>query len=235
MHKLYKLSDQVKSAYENYEFHLVYRRIVNFCAVELSSIYFDISKDILYIEKKNSLKRRANQTVLKEVFETILRLAAPILSFTAEEIWKFGNNPGSIHMQEYYKLNDKYNNPEIENKMEALVDIKKDVLKALELKRAEKVIGSSLEAGIKLYVKNDTTKTWLNEMGEYIKIFFQVADVELADERKTEMTEYDNSFIHVEKSGGNKCSRCWNYTDNIGTDSSHPELCPRCTEIVKSL
>ncbi|MBN2041201.1 MAG: isoleucine--tRNA ligase [Spirochaetes bacterium] len=235
LHKLYNLSEQVKNAYENFEFHLVYRRIVNFCAVELSSIYFDISKDILYIEKKDSRKRRENQTVLKEVYETILRLIAPVLSFTSEEIWKFSENPGSIHMQEYYKLDKKYNNPEIENKMEALVDIKKDALKALELKRAEKVIGSSLEAKLKIFAKNETTKSWLKDMGEFIKIFFQVAGVELLNEKSNEMAEYDNSFISVAKSEGSKCARCWNITDTIGTDKQHPELCPRCTEIVKNL
>jgi isoleucyl-tRNA synthetase len=234
LHKLYHLSAQIIKAYENFEFHLVYRKLLNFCAVELSSIYFDISKDILYIEEKNSKKRRSAQTALKEIYETLLRLCAPVLSFTSEEIWKFADNQSSIHTQKYYKLDEKYNNPDIENKVEALVDIKKDALKALELKRAEKVIGTSLEADLKISPKDEQTKNWLKGMGDDINIFFQAAKVTILDETASGMPEYDKSFIQAEKSGGKKCARCWNYRDNIGSDANHPELCPRCAKIVKN-
>ncbi|MFH0975278.1 MAG: isoleucine--tRNA ligase [Spirochaetota bacterium] len=235
LNKLYHLSAQITKAYENYEFHLVYRRILNFCAVELSSIYFDVSKDILYIEEKNAKKRRSVQTALKELYETILRLSAPILSFTSEEIWKFGGNTGSIHTQKYNKLNDAYNNPDIENKMEAIVNIKKDALKALELKRAEKAIRSSLEADLKIFPKDENVKKWLKDMGSDLNIFFQAAKVEILDEKKAGLAEYEKSFIMAEKTGGAKCMRCWNFTDNIGSDAAHPELCPRCTKIVKNI
>jgi len=235
LHKLYHLSAQIIKAYDNFEFHLVYRKLLNFCAVELSSIYFDISKDILYIEEKNSRKRRSTLTALKEIYETLLRLSAPILSFTSEEIWKFAGNQDSIHTQKYNKLDDKYNNPDIENKVEALVDIKKDALKALELKRAEKIIGTSLEADLQIFPKDEQTKSWLKGMGDDLNIFFQAAKVTILDEKKAGLPEYDKSFILAEKSGGKKCVRCWNYRDNLGTDSKHPELCPRCTGVVKNL
>ncbi len=235
LHSLYRLSGQVMKAYDNFDFHLVYRRLLNFCAVELSSIYFDISKDILYIEAKDSVKRRSNQTVLKEIYETLLRLIAPVLSFTAEELWKFGENAGSVHTEKYYKLDPKYDNPAIEEKMNSVVEVKKDTLKAIELKRAEKVIGTSLEAKLVLYIKDDKTKSWLKELGNDIKTIFQVAEVDIADEKAGDLEEYNSSFIKVEKSGGKKCVRCWNYTDDIGSNSAHPELCARCTGIVKDM
>ena len=235
LNKLYHLSSQIVKAYENFEFHLVYRRILNFCAVELSSIYFDVSKDILYIEEKNSARRRSAQTALKEIYETILRLMAPVLAFTSEEIWKFANNSDSIHTQRYYKLDEKYNNADIADKMEALVDIKKDALKALELKRADKAIGSSLEADLEIYAKDEQANKWLKAMGSNLGIFFQAAKVTILDQKKDGLQEYEKSFILAEKTGGKKCVRCWNHTDKIGSDANHPELCPRCTGVVNNI
>lgn len=235
LHKLYQLSVQIINAYENYEFHSAYRKILNFCAVDLSSIYFDVSKDILYIEEKNSLKRRSSQTALNEIYKTLLGLTAPILSFTSEEIWKFSGNAGSVHTQRYHKLDEKYNNPDIEKKMEAIVDIKKDALKALDPKIKDKTIKKSLEANLQIYLKDNNTKNWLKDMKDDINIFFQAARVEILDDTKSGLQEYDNSFIKVEKSGGSKCVRCWNFTDSIGTDSKHAELCPRCIGIIKNM
>ncbi|HPQ51850.1 MAG TPA: isoleucine--tRNA ligase [Spirochaetota bacterium] len=235
LHKLSVLSQQVIESYEKFEFHLVYRRIVNFCAVELSSIYFDVSKDILYIEMKDSKRRKAAQTVLKELYETLVRLIAPVLAFTAEEIWWFMGNTDSIHMQRYYQLDEAYMNTDIEKKMEHLVDLKKDVLKALENERKNKVIGTSVEADIALYMKSAGVKSLVSEMGDEAARFFQVSKVTLLDAMTGECTEYDNSAIAVAKSSGVKCVRCWNYTDAIGTDSQHPELCPRCTGIIQKI
>ncbi|HQO01484.1 MAG TPA: class I tRNA ligase family protein, partial [Spirochaetota bacterium] len=235
LHKLSVLSQQVIESYEKFEFHLVYRRIVNFCAVELSSVYFDISKDILYIEMKDSKRRKAAQTVLKELYETLVRLIAPILAFTAEEIWWFMGNSDSIHMQRYYKLDEAYMNNDIEKNVEHLVDIKKDVLKALENERKNKVIGTSVEADIALFVKSDGMKSIIAKMGEEAARFFQVSKVTLLNEMTTQCTEYENSAIAVKKSSGVKCVRCWNYTDAIGTDPQHPELCPRCTGIIQEI
>ena len=233
LHKLFSLSEQVIESYEKFEFHLVYKKILNFCAIELSSIYFDISKDILYVEETNGIKRRAVQTVLSETSETLLRLIAPVLSFTAEEIWQFKGKDDSVHMEQYYILDKKYNNSEIEKKMEAMVNIKKDVLKALELQRAEKIIGSSLEAEISLFVKNEQVRNWIKKMKDP-HYFFQVAAVDILDARTDGLKDYDNSAITSAKTSGTKCVRCWNYTSNAGTDKEHPDLCPRCTKIVVS-
>jgi len=235
LHKTYQLSKQIIGHYENYEFHLVYRKILNFCAVELSSIYFDISKDILYVEEKDSIKRRSNQTALNEIQKSIVRLMAPVLSFTSEEIWQFSGNTGSVHAERYYELDDRYNNPDIENRLERVVNVKKDILKSLEIKRKDKIIKSSLEADIALFVDDESLRDLMKGMGEELKRFLQVAKVELLTEKPEEADEYDNSSIIVKRTTGSKCARCWNFSKELGNDSNHAELCPRCTEIVNKL
>ena len=235
LHKLYDLARKIIGHYENFEFHMVYRRLLNFCAVELSSIYFDVSKDILYVEAKNSKKRLANLSVLYEINETLVRLVAPILPFTAEEIWKFLSKPGSVHTQDYYNLSEDYNNPEIEENLEKVVDIKKDVLKALELIRKEGKIKVSLEAEVNIFTKDDKTREICAGMGDEFKRFLQTAKAQLANERQPDMTDYDSSSISAQRTAGKKCVRCWNYHDSLGSDPKHPELCPRCTEVVKNL
>jgi isoleucyl-tRNA synthetase len=235
LHKLRSLYERVIEHYEKYEFHMVYRRLLNFCAVELSSIYFDISKDVLYIEPLNSKKRRANQTVLSEVFKTISRLIAPILSFTAEEIWGFMGNKGSVHMETYYEPDRKYINPEIDERIEMIARVKEDVLKALEVTRKQKIIGSSLEADIELNVKSEETAKILKSLGDALPRFFQAAKVVLLDAKKEGMTEYDNSAVSVARTTGKKCVRCWNYYDALGKNQEHPELCDRCTYIILDL
>jgi isoleucyl-tRNA synthetase len=234
LHKLYFLSESVIKHYEKFEFHLVYRKILNFCAVELSSIYFDISKDILYVEAKNSKLRRANLTVLSEIYNSLVRLIAPVLVFTTEEIWDFMGNKGSIHTEKYYKLSDKYNNPEVHDRMNQFADIKKDVLKSLEDLRKDKTIKASLEAEITLYVKDESLKKLLASMSEELRRFMQVAKVKLADS-DAGLTQYDVSAVSSVKSNGTKCVRCWNFFDTLGSDPEHPELCERCTAVVKNL
>jgi isoleucyl-tRNA synthetase len=235
LHELHELSGQVIEHYEKFEFHLVYRKILNFCAVELSSLYFDISKDILYIEAADSIPRRSNQTALHEISEALTRLAAPVLSFTAEEVWRFSGRTDSVHTREYHRLDSAFHNPAVAGKMEALINIKKDVLKSLESKRKEKIIGTSLEADIEIFVANENTRQMIAEMGDEARRFFQVADVTVSAEEKAGMENLDNSSIRVAKSPGRKCVRCWNYSLKLGTDPSHPELCPRCTKIVLNI
>jgi isoleucyl-tRNA synthetase len=232
LHKLYTLQKDCIASYENYEFHMVYRRIINFCAVELSSIFFDMSKDILYTEAKNSKKRRADQTVLHEIEQSLVRLIAPILAFTSEEVWKFTGNTDSIHEQEYYKLDEAYNNDAIAQKLETLVEIKKDILKALEIKRKDKEIGTSIEAAVSLYVADEKVKAQLTSSPEEIRRFFQVSKVTVLDKKEPGLTDYDKSSVKVEKASGEKCARCWNYFDNLGSNPEYPDLCDRCAHAV---
>ncbi len=235
LHKLHELSDKVIAHYENFEFHMVYRRILNFCAVELSSIYFDISKDILYIELKDAKIRRANLTVLSEIHNTITRLIAPILAYTAEEIWQFTGNEDSIHMQQYYMLDDKYNNSTVFDKIEKLVNIKKDVLKSLEEMRKEKLIKVSLEADVSIYVADADTKQLMQDMGDDFKRFLQVANITLLDTKTDKESDFDNSSISSVRTEGEKCPRCWNYYPQMSGSGEHAELCDRCAAIVTEM
>jgi isoleucyl-tRNA synthetase len=235
LHKLYQLQKECLASYENFEFHMVYRRIINFCAVELSSIYFDMSKDILYTEAKNSKKRRANQTALYEIQHVLVRIIAPILVFTAEEVWKFIGNQDSIHEQLYYDLNNNYNNEAIALKMENLVNIKKDILKALEIKRKDKEIGTSIEAAVTVFVADENLRKELSASPEEIRRFFQVSKVVITDSELSDMTKYDTASIKVEKAAGKKCVRCWNYFEDLGSNPEHPELCHRCTDAVVTI
>jgi isoleucyl-tRNA synthetase len=235
LHHLAVLSERVIEHYEKYEFHLVYRRILNFCAVDLSSIYFDVSKDILYIEPENSAKRRSNQTALSAILETLLRLVAPVLAFTAEEVWQFMEREGTLHTQAYLKTDSSFMNPELASRMETVVNIKKDVLKALEAERKNKTLKGSLEAEVSIYTADQTALKIMKDMGDELKRFLQVAAITILSEKIAGLTDYDTCSVSASKSTGEKCVRCWNYSASIGSDSAHPELCPRCAGIVKEI
>ena len=232
LHILYDLRQKVINHYNRYEFHMVYRRILNFCAVELSSIYFDISKDILYIEHRDSEKRRSNQTALNEIYKTVLTLTAPVLSFTTEEVWSFTGEKGSVHEQTYYTVPEIFNNPELNSRMSGIVNIKKDLLKAIETERQNKTIRGSLEVDTIILPKDESVKKTMSEMGDELKRFLQIASVQIPESKDGSLTEYENSFISVSKTGGQKCIRCWNYFETTGKDPNHPEICDRCLDIV---
>ncbi|MBN2434802.1 MAG: isoleucine--tRNA ligase [Spirochaetes bacterium] len=232
--KLYQLQQQVINSYEKFEFHLVYRRILNFCAVELSSLYFDVSKDILYIEQRNAKKRRSTQTAINEIFKTLLTLSAPVLAFTSEEIWDFIGKEGSIHTQNYYSLPEEYNNSGIEQSFGVIVRVKKDLLKALERARNEKIISKSQEASVTIVMNSDDDKNIAHAKAEDMQGFLQVAKITLAQDKDSNFYEMDSCKIKIERFDGKKCVRCWNYFENIGEDAEHPELCSRCTAVIKS-
>lgn len=233
--KLHELSQKVIDSYEAFEFHMVYRRILNFCVIELSSIYFDISKDILYIEGLNAPKRRAVQTVLSHLFKTLHALVAPILAFTAEEMWSFIGNEGTVHAQEYNKLPEIFDNKEIDEAFGKVVGIKQELLKALEEARGQKTINKSQEASAVIYVADETLKSYLVEMGDDLRIFFQVAKVTISDQKADGMTDFTSSSISISSFDGKKCVRCWNFFETLGSDPEHPELCDRCTAVIKEM
>lgn len=235
LHRLSVLRDEVIGHYEKYEFHLVYRKILNFCAVDLSSLYFDVSKDILYVELKDSKKRRSNQTALNHVLHTLMSLIAPVLPFTAEEVWQFMGREGSVHTQTYHELPEQFRNEELFSRMEKVVNVKKDLLKVLEELRKEKLISSSLEAEVIIAPRDNATGEIMTSMGSDLTRLFQVASVEVVATPNDTMQEQDSSYINAEKSSGVKCVRCWNYTYDVGEDLGHPELCARCAAVINQM
>lgn len=242
LNKLENLKRTVTASYEKYEFYNLFQEIHYFAAVDMSAFYLDIIKDRLYTEKKNSIARRAAQTVMNEVLLVLTKMVAPILSFTAEEIWE--NLPiemreaESVFLSDWYENNDEYLNPEIEDKWQNIVKLRKDINKNLEKARQgeNKIIGNSLDAKVSLYTENFDLKKFLEENHEILETVFIVSELEIAnssDETFTEAEEIKEIKIKVSRASGEKCERCWKYSTGVGQDIEHPHICPRCSEVLK--
>ena len=233
--KLQQLISRVLNAYDNYDFSTVFNLIHQFCSQELSSFYLDYAKDILYIEPENSQRRRAVQTVYYENIVAIVKLITPILTHTAEEVWSYIPN----QTEKYVQLTDMPKAREIEQseglleKWDHFVNVRDDILKALEEARADKVIGKSLEAKILLIGKDDQTKKLLSEI-ERLDQLFIVSKVELLDQANDQLKDYEYVQVHVEKYDQERCERCWVVSETVGQHESHPDLCSRCADIVET-
>lgn len=233
--KLQQLISRVLNAYDNYDFSTVFNLIHQFCSQELSSFYLDYAKDILYIEPENSQRRRAIQTVYYENIVAIVKLITPILTHTAEEVWSYIPN----QTEKYVQLTDMPKAREIEQseglleKWDHFVNVRDDILKALEEARADKVIGKSLEAKILLFGIEDQTKKLLSEI-ERLDQLFIVSKVELLDQANDQLKDYEYVQVHVEKYDQERCERCWVVSETVGQHESHPDLCARCADIVET-
>jgi len=239
--RLDTLIDKVNIGYDKFDFHIVFHAIHNFCVIDMSNFYLDIIKDRLYCTGENSVERRAAQTAMYRILSGVARLIAPIMSFTAEEIWNYMPHSSSDDKESIY-LNDMpvksgiKLTPEFESKWNLIYDLRQAVNKALEIKRNDKVIGKSLEADIKLYCDStnyDQIKNFVDELAE----IFIVSRVEVFAEG---MGEFDSQTlgtqeisVTVDKASGEKCERCWAYSDTVGNNSEHPALCARCAAVVK--
>ncbi|WP_163101429.1 isoleucine--tRNA ligase [Peribacillus alkalitolerans] len=235
--KLNKLIKNVKNGYENYEFASIYHQINNFCTLDLSAFYLDYAKDILYCEAPNSPERRAIQTVLFDTLLSLTKLVSPILSHTADEVWAFVPNvkEESVQLTEMPTYTELPNAEVLENKWNAFMKLRDDVLKALEEARNQKVIGKSLNAKVTLYLK-DSSKELLASIHESLEQLFIVSAVEVAgtmEEAPESALKLENAAIVVSKADGEICERCWNVSTEVGNDQNHPTLCPRCATVVK--
>ena len=228
--KLNGLIEKCFAAYGNYEFHVVSHAINDFCVVELSSFYLDIIKDRLYCEEKDGLLRRSAQTALWLILDTLAKLFAPILAFTCDEIWqamphRVGDDGRNVLLNEMnspfavYALD--------EDAMAAwngLIDLRNTVNAALEQARAEKKLGKSLEAKVTI-PSGRIAGSWLVSMDELADLLI-VSQVEIS----SDVTE-----VTVEPAAGRKCERCWKVLPSVGSDASHPALCPRCAKVVPAV
>ena len=224
MNELSNYVKDIKSYYEKYEYQNVYKTTNNFITFKLSNFYLDFTKDILYIEKEDSLVRRSVQTVLYNILKDLVVLLAPILPYTSEEVYRFipGEKLESVH------LNDMPEAPtyEFDSKLwELFFDVKDDVFKALEEARNEKVIGSSLEAEVKLNL-GEKYKPVREQLEKYLHQLLIVSKVEFTDDET--LPKASTIRVEVLKSNGQKCNRCWNYVDELDGD-----ICHRCSEILK--
>ena len=217
----------VKLNYDNYNYDEIYK-IVNNYVNSLSTFYLDFTKDILYIESQDSLERRSVQTVLYEILSALIKLMAPILPYTSEEVYKLmpGTKKESIHLENFPEVKEYKNKQEIMEMWELFFSIKNDVYKALEEARNEKIIGKSLEAKVFLKLL-DEDKEVLKNILPNLKQLLIVSDVVITPD---DLTKYDYCEVKVAKFNGIRCDRCWNYFDESEIVDN---ICPRCHEIVK--
>ncbi len=238
MSLLQGLIGRVTAAYETFAFHEVYHSIYQFCVIDMSAFYLDILKDRLYTLKADSKERRAAQWVLHNILISLTKIIAPILSFTAEEIWQHipDKKEESVFLSSFPEANAEWIDKELEEKWERLSKIRDEVNKALEIKRQEKLIGNSLEAKITLYVGNETYNLLIN-YNKFLSSLFIVSSAEVMHNVPTPESAYRSlesggMGILVEKALGDKCQRCWNWDPSVGTFDNFPELCKKCHDVL---
>ena len=236
---LIKLNELVKkslNAYENFEYHVLYHSVVNFCVVDMSSFYLDVLKDRLYTEKADSKARRSAQTAMYIILDSLVRLVAPIISFTAEEIWSFmphskDCNTESIFLNDMPKANDLYADEAIEAKYGDIFTLRADVQKVLEAARNQKIIGKSLDAKAEL-TASGAKYEFLKKVEDELADMFIVSEVTVSEGEPENAGDFGVG-IKISAADGEKCERCWKFDTSVGEDGEHPTLCKRCAEVIK--
>ena len=237
--KTEKLIKSVTAAFEQLQFHRVYHTVHNFCVIEMSSFYFDILKDRLYTFSKNSIERRSAQTVLYRINDVLVRLLAPILVYTTEEVWmETGNRSSSVHLADWPDVREQYIDERLEKRWESIIKIRADVARELEKMRTEKHIGNSLEAVIELYTEDDELFQFLEEYKNDLPMIFIVSDVIISKEPLHSASRGENFktlFVKVKLSESNKCERCWNFRKEVGKIVKYLTLCDRCAKVIDQM
>jgi len=244
-----RTADLVKKCrewYANYEFHRVYHAIHDYCVVDLSALYFDVLKDRLYTKARKNKSRRSAQTAVWKIADALVRLAAPVLVFTAEEIWKHlpktAGAPESVHQAvfpEAVALACGIAAREAE-RWERLAQVRSAVLLALEQARASKAIGGGLEAKVRLHAnaKAPGLQELLREKGSLLPALFIVSQV-VVDPRESDGLVPSETLpglaVKIERADGKKCERCWNYSSHVGENARYPTVCERCSEALEEI
>ncbi|GAF66151.1 isoleucyl-tRNA synthetase [Bacillus sp. TS-2] len=235
--ELNEVVESVKKGYEEYNFSQVYHTLHNFCTIQLSSFYMDLAKDTLYIEHSNHPERRAIQTVMYETVVTLAKLVSPILPHTADEVWE--NTPNvegeSVQLTEMPEARTFGDVEELKNTWNNFMDIRSEILKALEHARNEKIIGKSLEAALTIYA-DDKKYELLAGINRLEKLFI-VSKVHLVkglNEASQESVTFENLAVAVTAAEGTVCERCWTVSESVGENELHPSLCQSCAETVST-
>lgn len=232
--RLNKLIRECTESYDKYDFHAAYHAINQFCVTDMSNFYLDIIKDRLYTSKTDSVERRSAQTVMYEILDALVKILAPMTCFTAEEIWSYMKHTKqeqfeSVMMSFYPKVKEEYEDQELAEKWEKIVELKVLVAKKLEEARAEKVIGHSLNAKITLYA-DGKEYDFLKSVEPMLETVFIVSALAI---EKNSRKEDEKVGVKVEVAPGQKCERCWMYSETVGEDKEHPTICHRCSENLK--
>ena len=241
LYRLQELTAAVMSSYKRFEFHAIYQAIYNFCVLTLSSFYLDVLKDRLYTSAVSSKERRSAQTALNEILEGLVRLMAPIIPFTVDEVWGYLPNkerPISVHADLFMPAREEFTDSSLIKHWEVLLNIRKEIAKALELARKDKIIGHSLDASVSLALPRDLLRS-LKDYRDELRSICIVSAVELVGEGKIEggyeSQEYPGLVIKVSPSPFPKCERCWIHDSTVGHDREHPAICKRCVQVIQEL
>jgi isoleucyl-tRNA synthetase len=211
-----------RSAYEAFEFHKVYHTLNHFCAVDLSSLYIDITKDRMYCDAPDSSRRRATQSAMHEIFSALCQLLAPVIAFTAEEAWRHSSAGSSVHLAEFPKTQNR--GDKASTQMADLLRLRGVIGQAIEKARQEKLIGNALEAAVVLRSDSNVTSELSKEE---LEEFFILSDLKIEQAKEASAT--------VAKTPYQKCARCWRHCKYVGKSKAHPDLCDRCETVVSVL
>lgn len=236
------LKQKITKAYDDFEFHVVFHALYNFCTVTMSSLYLDILKDTLYTLPASSKERRAAQTVLYEIVDGLLRLMTPVLSFMAVETWDYLPEDSEREENVFVALfpephKERLADEAMNQKWERLLKVRSELTKALEIARRDKVIGHSLEAEVDIAATGELAD-FLKNNWETLKTITIVSGMQLVDELQESGfvgEELPELSVLVRAARGEKCERCWIRSESVGTDTDHPELCDRCSGVVAIL
>ncbi|HCT4622617.1 isoleucine--tRNA ligase [Staphylococcus aureus] len=235
LNRLREFTASTINNYENFDYLNIYQEVQNFINVELSNFYLDYGKDILYIEQRDSHIRRSMQTVLYQILVDMTKLLAPILVHTAEEVWSHTPHvkEESVHLADMPKVVEV--DQALLDKWRTFMNLRDDVNRALETARNEKVIGKSLEAKVTIASNDKFNASEFLTSFDALHQLFIVSQVKVVDKLDDQATAYEHGDIVIEHADGEKCERCWNYSEDLGTVDELTHLCPRCQQVVKSL
>ena len=235
LHRLQEIIRRVREAYDNYQFHAVYYTLYNFCTVDLSALYLDVLKDRLYTSQARSRERLSAQSAMYIIFDAMVRLLAPILTFTAEEMWEaFPPAQGravSVHLTQFPEVESLYLNQELAERWKTMIALRAEISKAIEIARKNKMIGHSLDAAVAVAAP-ERLRSLLMAHREDMRALLIVSQINFVD-RVTLKDPYQSDDIEglvigVTRASGQKCGRCWIYSESVGSASDHPEICERC-------
>lgn len=235
LNRLREFTASTINNYENFDYLNIYQEVQNFINVELSNFYLDYGKDILYIEQRDSHIRRSMQTVLYQILVDMTKLLAPILVHTAEEVWSHTPHvkEESVHLADMPKVVEV--DQALLDKWRTFMNLRDDVNRALETARNEKVIGKSLEAKVTIASNDKFNASEFLTSFDALHQLFIVSQVKVVDKLDDQATAYEHGDIVIEHADGEKCERCWNYSEDLGAVDELTHLCTRCQQVVKSL
>ncbi|OPL14009.1 MAG: isoleucine--tRNA ligase [delta proteobacterium MLS_D] len=236
LHRLQEIITRVRNAYEQFQFHMVYYTLYNYCTVDLSSLYLDVLKDRLYTSREQSRERRSAQTAMYRILDTLVRLLAPVLTFTAEEIWAampaVTGREESVHMSLFPDVDPNLLDSKLGERWKTLLAVRAEISKAIEVARREKIVGHSLDSSVSLAAPEQLRAFLLDYRDDLERLcivsHLDVLPGEQKGETIFESTEFTGLTISVSKAPGGKCERCWHYSTTVGSDSDHPTICRRC-------